>query len=419
MAIPLTFFSLLVVTGPPSSEPTFDGCGEHDGLVIAAESDVSFGSQRRNLVNDWNNSHGPELRATMVEAGSSIDLLHSQVATAAQTHSCSYDVLVLDTPWTAEFAERGAIERVKPEWMEDPEGFIDQVLDTGRWRDDQYAVPWTTDAGLLYSRAGTTTPNSWTDLVRAGYATQLADYEGLTVNALEVVWNFTKKPTILSGPVEKIDKSTAQLILNALTVFAGSGRYVTASRQWFEADTIEAFAGRTEDRPTLMRNWPYAFRVLTADPRIGGAFTVKELPDPGFTVLGGQNLAVSAYSKHKEDAGQLIKYLTRPQAEEWLFACGGYPPTRLDALRTRCTRPDQSGSTNDPDVPTQQRLAQLATSLRAALTGARPRPATPYYGQFSETFRGCVNKVFTHQQPDADKLARVLNDVLEGRQSSC
>ena len=418
LAVPLTFVMLQAVTGPASSGPALDGCGEHEGLVIVADPDASFGAQRRHLINDWNDHHGPGLRARMVEVGPAIDALHSQVAAAAQTHSCIYDVYVLDTPWTAEFAERNAIERVEDAWMEDPGDIIPDVLETGKWHGVQYAVPWTTDAGLLYRRAGKDPPNSWDELLNAGYATQLADYEGLTVNALEAVWNITNRP-VLSGPVDHVDVDDAQLILTALDRLRRPNGYVTASRAWDEMAAAEAFAGRGGQRPTFLRNWPYVFRVLTADPRVGSAFEVSQLPTPSFSVLGGQNLAVSAYSEHKEAAGQLIRFLTGKTAEEYLFTCGGYPPTRLAALGTQCGRPGQSPNT-DPDVPSSQRVGQLAMSLRAALVGARPRPATPYYEQFSEAFRGCVTlALFTDRPPPADTLVRVLNAALKGKQSSC
>jgi multiple sugar transport system substrate-binding protein len=421
VAVPSTFFVLQAVTGSASSRPALDGCGTHEGLVIAADADVSFSAQRRDRVKDWNDQHGPDLQARMVEVGPTIDALHSQVVAAAQTHSCAYDVYVLDTPWTAEFAERHAIEKVSPEWMEDPGDVIPDILATGKWHGVQYAVPWTTDAGLLYRRAGTNPPGSWDELLRSGYAAQLADYEGLTVNALEAVWNITNR-TVLSGPVDHVSDDDSKLILSALSRLRRSSG-VTASRAWDETAATEAFAGRggQPPPPTFMRNWPYVFRVLTADPRVGSAFDVSPLPTPSFSVLGGQNLAVSAYSnsKHKEAAGQLINFLTGKKAEEYLFTCGGYPPTRLAALGTKCGRPDQPPST-DPDVPSPQRLGQLATSLRAALVGARPRPATPYYGQFSEAFRGCVNNaLFTDQPPHPATLARVLNAALKGRQSGC
>ena len=74
---------------------------------------------------------------------------------------------------------------------------------------------------------------------------------------------------------------------------------------------------------------------------------------------------------------------------------------------------------NDPDVPTPEQLRAFAGTLRAALYNARPRPITPYYVQFSETFRACVGKVLDRAPPSADTFANALNAALAGRRSSC
>jgi multiple sugar transport system substrate-binding protein len=408
VAVPATWFVLQQVWGRPSSAPAFAGCGEHQGLVVAGENDLSLSYQRRNLIRQWNALPGQTDRATMVE----LDLsLYSNLTAAMQAQSCSYDVLVLDTPWTAEFAERGFVEPVKDAWMEDPGDFFPEVMGTVKWRDQQYAVPWTTDAGLLYLRGDTPAPASWDALLDTGYATQLANYEGLTVNALEIVWN--TQQLVLSGPVERVDVDTARVVLAGLNRLATSGDALPAARGWDETGTINAFIG---NQASVMRNWPYAFRALTADPRIGGGFEFEQLPRPSYTVLGGQNLAVSAYSKRKDKAGELIKFLTGKMAENRLYTCGGFPPTRQSALGGV---PACSGTGQDPDTPTPERLEQFTTTLKAALQSARPRPATPYYGQFSETFRECAGMVLDHKRITPEALADALNAALKGEHGSC
>jgi multiple sugar transport system substrate-binding protein len=410
VAIPVMWVALQQVWGAPSSSPAFAGCGEHDGLVVAA-GDVSLNYQRRDLIRRWNELHGQGHRATMVEPVS-FDAQHSELIAAAQAHSCAYDVLELDTPWTAEFAQRGFVEQVKDSWMEDPGDYFPPVMETVKWHGRQYAVPLTTDAGLLYLREKTPPPASWDELLRTGYATQLEDYEGLTVNALEVIWN-TERP-VLSGPVEKVDMTTAMVILDGLKRLVGVARALPDSRGWDEPATVGAFV---EKKASIMRNWPYVFRSLTADSRIGGAFGFGQLPQPSYSVLGGQSLAVSVYSKHKDEAGELIKFLTNKVAENRLYACGGYPPTRQSALGSDPSCPITEG--RDPDTPTPERFEQFTTTLKAALQSARPRPVTPYYEQFSETFRECVIMVLDAKPPSPEKLADALNAALKGKHGSC
>lgn len=410
----VTFFGLHILTAPPSTRPELRGCGEHGGLVVAGGTDVSAGGQRRTLIQNWRGQDGE--RASLVEVGTSSDEQRSQLAAAEEARSCAYDVLILDAPWVAEFAHRGFLDSVKPEWVAEPTGIFPSVYEAGAWQGTQYAVPWNTDAGLLYVRKGTPEPRNWHELLAAGYATQLADYEGLTVNALEVLWN--TEGLELTGAVGTIDARTAaRRILPGLEQLA-TNRAAADSRSYEEAESLDAFVhGDTNSnrRWLLMRHWPYAFRTLTADPRVHSAFDVSTLPGQAYSVLGGQYLAVSRFSRHAAAAGRLIRDLTDAGAEQRLFACGGFAATRPAAL----DEPNCQGASKDPDVPTADELGRFSVTLKAALATARPRPVTPYYEQFSETFRACALNVLDGHAPSATTIADALNAALAGRRSDC
>ncbi|GAA0217814.1 ABC transporter substrate-binding protein [Actinomadura nitritigenes] len=399
--------------------PLFHGCGEHRGLTIAADVDVSPDFQRRALVEKWNGLH-PNEPATLIEVARSTDTTRSQIAAALESGSCAYDVLLVDVAWLPEYARRGFLAPVRNAWMDGPSDFLPSTMRTGQWKGEQYAVPWFTDAGLLYVRKGTKPPGSFDELLKDGYATQLADYEGLTANALEAIWNSTGE-LVLSDAVDKVDVRTAQVVLTGLDHLAQGGPALAASRDSMEDGSLKAFAS---GQATLMRNWPYAFRALTADPRVGNGFDVRPLPSRGYTVLGGWDLAVSARSRHQAEAGELIRFLTRRDSQHTLFVCGGFTPTRSSVFDDRNPCGDEKYSSGE--LPPADRFAQFAGTLKTALFQARPRPVTPYYAQFSESFRGCVEQVLdAHavppraREPSAATLAKVLTAALKGEHSSC
>ncbi|WP_433239395.1 extracellular solute-binding protein [Actinomadura nitritigenes] len=399
--------------------PAFRGCGEHRGLTIATDIDISPDFQRRALVEGWNKLH-PDEQATLVEVSRSTDATRSQLVAALDSGSCAYDVLVVDIAWLPEYAQRGLLAKVADDWMEDPADFFPVTMLTGQWKGRQYAVPWFTDAGLLYVRRGERTPASWDELLKKGYAAQLGDYEGLTANALEAVWN-TQKGAVLSGTIDKVDVRTAQVVLQGLDRLAAGGPALADSRASMEDGSLDAFAG---GRATLMRNWPYAFRTLTADPRVGDGFDVATLPAPGYSVLGGWDLAVSARSKHRAEAGKLVDFLGNAESQHQLFACGGFTPTRLSVLHNPA--PCRDPKYRPEELPSAKRFAAFATTVQGALDLARRRPVTPYYAQFSETFRGCVEQVLdAHavppraREPSAATLAKVLTAALKGEHSGC
>lgn len=431
----LTLIVLPGIMWSASYRPAVNGCGEHDGLVIAADVDVSPDFQRRALIEEWNKGRPPDRRATLVEFARSTDATRSQLSAALDAGSCAYDVLLVDVAWLPEYARRGFLLEVENSWMESPNDFVPQTAKTAQWQGLQYAVPWFTDAGLLYVRQGTKTPNSWNELLSRGYAAQLKDYEGLTVNVLEIIWNTQEQ--VLSDAVDGVDERTAQVVLNGLDKLASASAdakkkmkerwprpfrdNLSDSRAYAEEDSVEAFVSGDA---TLMRNWPYAFRMLTADPRVPDSFVVTNLPGAGLSVLGGWNLAVSAHSKHEAEAGALIHFLTSKNAQRRLFSCGGFTPSRNSAFED--PKPCSDKKYRPEELPPPERFTGFANTLKAALYDARPRPVTPYYAQFSETFRGCVIQVLdAHdklpgaRRPTPKTLADALTAALNGQHGSC
>ncbi|MCO5992748.1 extracellular solute-binding protein [Actinoallomurus rhizosphaericola] len=419
VAAALTLVVLPGVKWSLSYRPAVAGCGKHRGLVMAADVDVSPDFQRSALIDEWNKAH-PDMPATLVEIARSTDEVRSQLTAAVGSGSCAYDVLLADVAWIPEYARRGLLTEVKASQLDDPGDFVPQTLQTGQWRGHQYAIPWYTDAGLLYVRQGDRAPSSWNDLLGRGYATQLKDYEGLTVNTLEVIWN-TQQRAVLSGPIDKVDDRTAAIVLAGIDRLATANPILARSRSYEEDGSFEAFA---DHETGLMRNWPYAFRELIADPRVGDRFQVTTLPETGVSVLGGWDLAVSAQSRHKADSRALIDFLTSTDSQRRLFSCGGFTPSRTSAFEGVTPCPDKKYRPDE--LPSPQRFSQFAGTLQAALYHARPRPVTPYYAQFSETFRGCVLKVLgAHdgvpgaRAPTPHDLARALTAALNGRQGTC
>ena len=100
--------------------PLFHGCGEHRGLTIAADVDVSPDFQRRALVEKWNGLH-PNEPATLIEVARSTDTTRSQIAAALESGSCAYDVLLVDVAWLPEYARRASWRRCgTPGWTARP-----------------------------------------------------------------------------------------------------------------------------------------------------------------------------------------------------------------------------------------------------------------------------------------------------------
>ncbi|GAA2627427.1 ABC transporter substrate-binding protein [Dactylosporangium fulvum] len=367
---------------------------EPGDLVILSGRDDGAGGQRQALVDQWNALH-PDNQARIEELSQVADAQHSEMAARAQSGRGGVDIYNLDVTWTAEFASEGYIRKLD-ERAADTSGFLTGPLATCRWDGALWALPFNTDAGLLYyrNRLVGTAPASWPQLVAeaqealsrpapagpqpvAGYAGQLADYEGLTVNALEAIWAAGGDVVDSRGRVV-IDSPEAQTGLTRLATGLGSGappQILPDSTGFDETATTQAFA---EGKVAFMRNWPVAHRALEpregADSAAAVEFRVAKLPGP--SALGGQNLAIAADSRHPRAAQHLIEFLTGERSQQILFERGGFAATREIVYR-------------DTTVVQRYRYAPV---LLEAIRSARSRPVTPHYAQFTETFRRIVRE---------------------------
>ncbi|MEU8120338.1 extracellular solute-binding protein [Spirillospora sp. NPDC049024] len=410
-------------------------------LVVAGGTDVSLNNQRRQLIRDWNAGGNPH--ATLVEVAESTDSQHSQIKAMEESGGCGYDVLVMDNTWTAEFAAGGYLRPLDD--IGRRSDFFPVALETGQWHGKQYAVPFNVDVGLLYRRDGVQAPGNWSNLLDSGAALQLGDYEGLTVNALEAVWN-DGGGRLLTGEEHPDQEKLRKKVFPALERMAShvreprSARWpLAASRSYDEQKSMEAFLSGAP----LMRNWPYAFSTLATEPgmRDGKRLRYAVAALPGTTVLGGQNLAVSKHSPHPDAALKLVEYLSGTDSQRLLFACGGFAPGRYSALGLSpehhaeadvkvmtCSAAEQAlksggggsdGAESEEVELDEAQLTDLGKAVVQALARAQPRPVTPHYSTFTGTFRGCVQKIFDRSGTDAKTFARVVGRSLDGRTASC
>jgi multiple sugar transport system substrate-binding protein len=379
---------------------------EDGPIVILTGRDDSIGGQRQQLVNQWNLLH-PQSPARIVELPAHADAQRSEMLARAQTGRGEIDVFNLDVTWTAEFAENGYI-RTLDESRISTSGFLDGPLDTCRYDGRLWALPFNADVGLLYYRSDLVDdpPRTWEDLedqvemIRArtggevdGYAGQFADYEGLTVNALEAVRG--AGGSIVDdegGVVAEAQRAAVVEGLERLRVIAPEG-----VPELDEDGSIQRFQS---GRALFMRNWPRAYRALAQDlegaPAV--AFGVAPLPD-GSGVLGGQNLAVSADTTRPRAAQALIEFLTSERSQQVQFERGGLPATRAVVYSDQAVR---------------DRYPYVAI-LEEALTTAEPRPTQPHYARFSEVFRAAVTGYLRQGRPLADDLQAQLEAAVKGR----
>lgn len=287
------------------------------------------------------------------------------------------------------------------------------------------AIPWFTDAGLLYYRKdllekyGLEVPKTWDDLENTakiimdgekkdnpdfwGFVWQGDAYEGLTCDALE--WIVSNG----GGTIISTDKEITIANEKAAEI-------IDKAAGWVGTISPNGVVGMPEEgaravwqagNAVFMRNWPYAYSLSNAeDSAVAGKFGVSPLPagdsGRGAAALGGWQLAVSKYSENPEVAVDVALYLAGYESQKNRAIVGSLNPT-IEALY------------QDPDV---LEATPIFGELYDVFVNAVPRPSTvsaPNYNEVSTAFFQAVHSVLTGVESDTmaalEELALDLEDI--------
>ncbi|WP_030264642.1 extracellular solute-binding protein [Streptomyces violens] len=438
----VTAAAVLCLLAAGCSDPGPAPAGDGD-IVLATGSDLSSTGVRRELIRQWERRSGKKVR--IVKLPDTADGQRSQLLAAGQSGNSGYDVLNIDVAWTAEFAAAGII---RPWGRELGGDFLDSVKKTATTGSDGtvWAVPFNTDAGLLYFRSDLLRkygydgpPDTWEQLrtwsqqIMAeenagrpadeklyGMVAQLRPYEGLTVNTLESVWASGGDPERTAHLAGALQQGVYALKERLRTIMPQEATAMdeTASGQWF-----------AEGRALFMRNWPVEYASVAEKLEPGRQFDVAQLPAGSSegrhrTVLGGQNLAIAADAAHPDEARSLITALTSARSEHCLLQ-RGFAATRAsayDGTAPACDLPPDDARREEdggarPGTPPPGRVPPYTDLLHRALKDAAPRPRSAHYATYSKVVQLYVSAYLTGKDDAsiADELAEEATKALSGR----
>lgn len=375
------------------------GCStEDDGvtrMVFAAGQDPSGATAT--LIEEYNASHS-DVEVTFQVMPANTDTQHDAYVTYLSAQESSIDLYSLDVIWTAEFARAGWIRPI-PDGLIDEQEFLSGPLESVMYEGTIYAVPWFTDAGLLYYRrdlleeAGLPVPETWSEFTGActsvagpagieGFIWQGAKYEGLVCNFLEILWGRggdISAQTLRDSPERAVRdvESTIDFIDELIKAGISPASVLT----YKEEESRRLF---TEGQVLFLRNWPYVWSIAEdEESSVKGAIGVAPLPhlegETGYSTIGGWNIAVSAYSQHPEEAFEFLAFITGERSLNLRAIEGGYLPTR-------------KSSYGDPDV-----LAANPhySGFFDVFQNTRNRPRTPHYPIASDIIQENVHRALT------------------------
>jgi len=339
------------------------------------------------------------------------------------------DVFQIDVVWPGLLAPH--LLDLKPYSKGVEKNHFDGVVHNNTVNGRLVAMPWFIDAGLLYYRKdllakyGLKPPKSWDELARTaqsvqdaertsgngrmwGYVFQGRAYEGLSCNALEWI--------VSHGGGTVVDVSGGVTVRNAQAVKA-----LATAATWIDTIAPPAVLNYGEEEArgvfqsgnaVFMRNWPYAWSLAqAADSPVKGKVGVTVLPmgsGPGArhaAALGGQQLAVSKYSKHAALAAQLVLYLTSREVQKERAIQGSFNPTLWPLYADR-------------EVLKAAPFMGELYGVFAFAVGRPAGPTGPKYNQVSQAFWSRTHEVLAGQlrAPEAvQKMDAELGRILKAK----
>jgi multiple sugar transport system substrate-binding protein len=352
---------------------------------------------------DMFNQENPDLNATLIELPESADEQRTQQIQRLRAKSPECDVLGMDVIWTAEYAAQGWIQDVTAVIEDRSDEFIASTLDTAKYDDKYWAVPFNTNAGFLYFRSDQVNeaPGSWEEVYEQaqqndGLVYQGARYEGLTVNFLELLYAAGGRVLSEDGSTVEVDSQEARDVLTFMADGIENGAAPKAVTTYKEEESRRAFE---TGNATFMRNWPYAYS-LGNESNIKGKFDIATFPSygeggEGAGVLGGYDLAISAYSENPGGALAFANFVTQPEAQKVMAAKASLPPTLTETY-------------DDPEV---QEAMPFAEQLRAAIEQGQPRPVSPVYPQISEAIYKNVHDALTGTKSPDEAVSAMASEI--------
>jgi multiple sugar transport system substrate-binding protein len=399
------------------------GGGSESGDLI-----LSWGADRTGvlpkLIEQFNKSgkgFKVQQREMPIDTGQYFDKLRTEF----QAGGGDIDIIIGDVIWPAQFAVNGWVSDLTDRFK-DTDAFLPGPMQAVTYQDKVYAVPWYTDAGLLYYRkdlldkAGfSDPPETWDDLmemaakvqkdegIENGFVYQGADYEGGVCNGLEYIRTNGGDVLDPNDPTKVIIDSTGTV--NGLATWREtieSGVSPQAVLQYLEDESAASFLN---GESVFIRNWPYMYSLAgTSDypklkpEQLGIAPIPVDKPgNPSYSTLGGWNFLINATSESQDEAWEFIEWITAPEQLVTNAVLGSHLPTRQTLY-------------SDPEVLKKVPVAKLGKD--AIIKNSTPRPVSPYYSdvslELSQQFNACLGGNISPEDA-ASTLQENLQEIID------
>lgn len=409
-------------SGESASGDKSDGSGGDKGkfsekgpITLASGKDTSGYLNKE--VKAWNKKY-PKQKVTLRELPEDADQQRQQMVQNAETKSSTFTVLTVDVVWTAEFAAKQYIDPLPTDEL-DMDKFLPATVDSAKYFNKLYAVPYTSDGALFYYRkdllkkAGISgPPKTWSEMKSdcakikklpegkniTCYGGQFQKYEGMVVNFAETVNGAGGSIVSKDGKKVTVDSPEAKKGLDFLADGFKSGMMSKGEFTWKEEESRRAFQ---QGKVAFLRNWPYVhekFAAKDGSSKVNGKFDVSPIPGAdgtGVSSLGGHNLGINKYGKNKGTALGFIKFMTSDKEEKKRLDNTSLAPTVKSIYS---------------DKKLQKKYPYLPVLLKS-IEHAKPRPKVVEYGDASKAIQDAVYPALQGKKSSKEALSEAQKNL--------
>jgi multiple sugar transport system substrate-binding protein len=359
---------------------------------------------------------GGAYKINYVQLPNAADGQRQQLVRRLAAHLSSVDIMGLDVTWEAEFANAGWLRPwTGADKSAAENGTLAAPLQTGVWNNQLYAVPYNSNTQLLWYRSDLvpTPPSTWAEMfadankLAAEGKPHLIEIQGAQYEGT-VVW-FNTMLASSGGSVLTSDGKSVSLgapAVKALTVMKqlASSKAADPSLpvQMEDQNRLAMEAGTA----AFELNYPYVYPSMKADqPKLFKSFKWAPYPSvvagqPAKVTIGGDDLAVSTYSKNPTLAFKAALCLRDPANQKVAAIKGGLPPT-LTALY------------QDPSLQSAYPFRAL---IEKQINDGAVRPKTPAYQSLSIAISHLVSPPNSiNPTGTVNSLKSQLNDALQSK----
>jgi len=259
------------------------------------------------------------------------------------------DLVYMDIIWVPEFAHKEWVMDLTQEFpQEELRGFIRSEVESGRYEDKLYRIPFRADVGVLFYRQDWLNevkekrPETFNDLLRIsqkvkqqlpekvqyGYLWQSKPDEGLAAVFVEVLYGYggfwiNNKKVGLNQP-EAIQ--AVEFLRDTIKLGISPKDITTYDEQY----TRSLFRDR---QAVFMRNWPNVWLdVNGSEPSFRGKIAIKPMVyaegKRSVASKGGWGFGIAKNTKHKKEALQAIKFFTSAASQQKFTLAYASVPSR-------------------------------------------------------------------------------------------